>query len=84
MILCKDCIYWIDDKPDYDRIMHPEDMDTGEYMKMPFEIKKCKCSNITLFERNPNDNGVSLCDGSDYRAVMYTGPNFGCVNGIKI
>jgi hypothetical protein len=78
---CKECKYWVDDKTDYDKIMHPEDYDTGEEMKMPFEVRKCKHPNITLFERNPDPKGVSLCDGSDYRAVMYAGPEYGCVNG---
>ncbi len=81
MIFCKDCLFWIDDESDTNYIMHPFDEDTFKEKKMPFLVKRCNCSNITLFERNPNIDGVSLCDGSNYRAAMYTGENFGCVNG---
>jgi len=51
MITCKECKYWIDDYPDYDEIMHPENCDTGEEIKMPFEVRKCKCPDIVLFKR---------------------------------
>jgi len=85
MITCKECRYWAESSDDDDdRIMHPEDPDTYEPMALPFSVKKCTSENITLFERNPDSAGVSLCDGSDYRAQMYTGPDFGCVNGAPL
>jgi hypothetical protein len=77
---CKECKFWEEVKDEYDPIASPEDEDGG-LKKMPFEVRICKSPNITLFERNPNPNGVSLCDGSDYMATMYTGPEFGCING---
>ena len=82
MCLCKSCIYW-QDNDNMNSIMHPYDDDTYEEMVMPFIVKRCCCPNITLFERNPNSNGVSLCDGSHYHAAMYTGCEYGCVNGVK-
>ena len=81
MKTCKTCIYWVDTDDDFDSIMHPWDYDTdSKKMDMPFEVRECTSRNITLFERNPDPQGVSLCDGSDYRANMYTGPDYGCVN----
>ena len=80
MIECKSCRYWIDNK-EWDAIMHPMDYDTDEEMRMPFEVRKCTHPSITLFERNPDPRGVSLTDGSMYHAAMYTGPEYGCVNG---
>jgi hypothetical protein len=79
---CKDCKHW-EDGDEYDLIMHPLDPDTYNFMEMPFKVFECKNPNITLFERNPNSNGVSLCDGSDYKAKMYTGEDFGCINAEK-
>lgn len=77
---CETCKYWkkvpLDD---FDQIANPTDEDTCEPKEMPFEVRECSSPNITLFERNPNADGISLTDGSDYRAVMYTGPSFGCV-----
>jgi hypothetical protein len=81
---CRNCKYW--QIPEgcngyvSDSIYNPIDPDTFESMKMPFEVRECKSGNITLFERNPNPKGVSLQDGSDYFATMYTGPLYGCVN----
>jgi len=81
MKTCKSCIYWVDPQDSYDEIIHPWDHDTeSQKMDMPFEVKKCTSDNITLFERNPDSKGVSLCDGSNYRATMYTGQDYGCVN----
>ena len=76
---CKDCEYWVDDD-DTDLIMHPIDPHTRNKIRMLFDVRKCNHPSIMLFERNPNPAGVSLCDGEDYRAEMYTGPMFGCVN----
>ena len=81
--ICKNCRFWAVNKEDYNPhndIIEPLDPDTYKPMKMPFEVKVCMSDNITWFERNPNSNGVSLVDGSDYYARMLTGENFGCVN----
>ena len=80
-MICKDCRWWTD--ADYSHICHPDDFDTGEEMEMPFQVCECKHPNITLFERNPDIRGISLCDGSNYHATMYTGEQFGCVNWEK-
>jgi hypothetical protein len=77
---CKTCKNWcITSNSSRDGIAQPEDPDTCEEAQMPFEVRECCSDNITLFERNPNSNGISLKDGSDYHAVMYTGEDFGCV-----
>lgn len=81
MAHCIDCKYWHKaDKDCNDGITNPVDPDTYEPMEMPFQVLPCNHPNITLFERNPDPRGVSLVDGSDYYAQMYTGPMFGCVN----
>jgi hypothetical protein len=80
---CKECQFWGYDPDKYngdDDITDPIDEDTFEPKAMPFKVRLCNSPNIVLFERNPNSNGVSLCDGSNYRAKMYTGEDFGCVN----
>lgn len=83
MIRCKECIFWkMPDNNIYDPIARPEDEDGGLKI-MPFDVRICKSPNQTLFERNPNINGISLNDGSEYSAVLYTGQEFGCVNGKK-
>jgi hypothetical protein len=77
---CKTCEHWCRTSDDrWDGIANPYDPDTMDYAVMPFEVRQCTSPNIVYFERNPNSNGISLKDGSDYRAVMYTGEDFGCV-----
>ena len=83
MIKCKECKYW--KKPnEYDEIATPIDQDTYKPMVLPFEVRICESENITLFERNPNSNGVSLRDGSDFHCAMYTGEDYGCINGCRL
>lgn len=84
MCLCKKCKFWIASDPnDRAPIEYPEDEDTYELKKMPFEVHECKSTKITRFERSPDITGVSLRDGSDYCVHMYTGEEFGCVNGVE-
>ena len=80
MKTCKDCAFWENYDDCHGQITQPVDPDTWEPMDIGFEVKACKSGNITIFERNPNKDGVSLTDGSNYYARMFTGPDYGCVN----
>lgn len=82
MEYCRDCFHWAKEQGN-SGIIKPIDPDTLEYMEMPFMVGRCDHPGITLFERNPDPAGVSLCDGSQYMAEMYTGEKFGCVNWTK-
>ena len=77
MNTCKDCRHWQAD--DYDRVAKPIDYETGEEMEVPFEVRRCKSTELMEFERPQHSNQAAVCDGSDYRAVLITGPDFGCV-----
>ena len=78
---CKNCKWWIDDSGErWDPIMHPEDLDTCGEMAMPFEVRVCKSPKVIKFERPIEENGASVCDGSDYMATLYTAPEFGCIH----
>lgn len=80
MKTCKDCAFWENYNDYHGQIEEPIDPDTYRPMDIGFDVKACKSDNITIFERNPNRDGVSLTDGSQYYARMFTGPDYGCVN----
>ena len=82
MIKCKDCKFWIvPEDAFYDEILEPTDEDTCEPKEMPFKVKVCGCPEILTFERPVKENQATVVDGSHYKATLYTGPEFGCVNG---
>lgn len=79
---CKTCAHWkVDNKGalNADDIQAPVDPDTFEPMQMPFEVRRCTTDNIMYFERNPNPNGISVTDASNYFVAIFTGEEFGCV-----
>jgi len=80
---CRTCTHW-QKEPEgkhwgAQRIIEPEDIDTGEYMEMPFEVRYCKCPRILFCERPVESCGASVADGSGYNANLLTGPEFGCL-----
>lgn len=83
MKLCKTCMHWKYKETSYssyqnDEICSPVDSDCTP-MIMPFKVNMCSNPKQVLFERPVLINGFALCDGSDYRAKMYTAEEFGCV-----
>lgn len=81
---CQTCRHWkFDPKKDtysYDKeICQPVDVDTGQPMQMPFEVRICKHPAQTFAERPVEQNGFGLVDGSEYCAVLVTAADFGCV-----
>jgi len=87
MNTCKTCIYWVSTTKDLndkewrmDQICNPVDPDTWEPMQVDFEMRACRSPLICYFERTPEKTGITLCDGSEYLAIMLTGEDFGCIN----
>ena len=76
---CQTCRWWTP-ADDYNEIAHPLDP-TNDYlpMAMPFEVRLCKSPKLLFYER-PAIDGGTVVDGSQYKASLLTGPEFGCVN----
>lgn len=80
MQTCKTCRHWTDPARHYEeRICKPEDQDTFELIRLSFTVKICKHPNQGFCETPAGDNLFSLQDGSNYRALLATAENFGCV-----
>lgn len=86
---CKTCKYWRLGKSDeYDRIIFPfkpggsyEQCKTEEEAAAMFGHRVRRCQNPKLlFYQRPEIDGACVVDGSEYRAELITGENFGCVN----
>ena len=82
---CKDCRWWSNEigQYDYDAIVFPEDPETMARIPqelLEFEVRRCVQPKLIVFQRPEHADGLSVCDGSQYKANLYTAPNFGCVN----
>ncbi len=78
--ICYTCKHWkIEDDESHWRLF-PEDPDTFEKMKMPFEVRYCRHPRLMQFERPIEPDQASCMDGSEFRADLATGPEFGCVH----
>lgn len=82
MKTCKTCRYWT--KPEEIRyweaeLCAPVDPDTYEKMERGFECRLCKHPKQTFCESPTEANGFGLADGSNYKACLITGEDFGCV-----
>lgn len=64
---CGTCKWWT---PSEDGFYNHE----GE----PIMSRQCESPKLLKFAP-PAEDGASLMDGSYYRALMFTGPKFGCV-----
>lgn len=88
MKTCKTCRHWSAPEPDdnfyEDRLIRPFDPDTYTPMKMPFEVRICRQPTQTFCEYPVESNGFGLADASNYRAVLATGEDFGCVRHEEI
>lgn len=76
---CISCRHWIATDPEEDWILHPVDTDTWKRMELPFEVRECQHPAQTFCERPVERNGFGVADGSEYKARLFTGPDFGCV-----
>ena len=81
---CENCRWWaVPDVMEYDEIVRPVDPDSYEQIPthlLGFEVRRCTSPRLVQFERPTDPDQASICDGSGYRAVLYTGPQFGCTN----
>ncbi len=64
---CDTCKHW----------KHAEDFIGVDGSDDPWMV--CDHPRLLKFER-PDKDGASLMDGSYYKAVLHTGPKFGCVH----
>lgn len=66
----------------YDVYVDPEHKD-GNYERhdviAPHAVRACQ-SPLLRFYEVPAANGATVCDGSEYWAGLFTGPDFGCAN----
>ena len=84
---CRDCKYWLDterDDNDADGYDHYQslrfDLHPSTYEKVgKVKAKYCGSANL-LFYQSPGANQATVVDGSQYKAALITGPEFGCVN----
>lgn len=80
MRICKTCIYWVaGDGRDYG-IEKPIDPDTYEEMENMHEVRQCKSPKLLFAEFPTEKTWCAVVDGSNYRAVLYTAEEFGCIN----
>ena len=86
---CKTCKHWVLDTDDeYNRIIFPckpgddyEQCETEEEAAKLFGHRVRRCRNPKLlFYQRPEITGACVVDGSEYRAELLTGEDFGCVN----
>ena len=49
-------------------------------MVLPFEVRYCKSPLLGFYERPVESHGACVVDGSEFRAELITGPEFGCAN----
>ena len=79
MQTCETCKYWTG-RDKCDRVTDPEDPDTWEPMAMPWLVRYCEHPRLMQFERPIERDQASCVDGSNYRARLACGPDFGCVH----
>ena len=85
---CKNCKYWILDTDDeYNCLIFPyrpdksyNQCETEEEAALVFGCRVRRCRNPKLlFYQRPEKTGAAVMDGSEYRAELITGEDFGCV-----
>lgn len=79
---CKSCRWWREQEglgkgPGDLALRNPVTYELIE--PQPFELRECHSPKVRFFER-PEQDGAALLDGSEYYAVLVTGPDFGCVH----
>ena len=88
---CSACRWWqLDESDSYHDIVSPYDPVTYDQIdpteeggeakiaeKFGHAVRRCRCPGITFYQR-PARDGATVCDGSEYKADLITGPDFGC------
>ncbi len=83
---CETCQYWLlGEESRYSRVIFPEDPETGDQeededknaAKWGYKVRRCKHPRLLFYQR-PDKDAAAVCDGSEYRAELLTGPDFGC------
>lgn len=86
---CKTCKHWVLGEDDeYNRLIFPynptknyEQCETEEEAAALFggRVRRCRHPKLLFYQR-PEINGAAVMDGSEYKAELVTGEEFGCVN----
>lgn len=83
---CENCKWWqLDEDSRYSRVIFPCDPATYEQeedeeknaAKWGHKVRQCKHPRLLFYQR-PDRDAAAVCDGSEYRAELLTGPDFGC------
>lgn len=83
---CESCAFWkLDESSRYSNVIFPYDPETYEKeedeeanaAKWGHKVRKCTHPRVLFYQR-PDKGGAAVCDGSEYRAELLTGPEFGC------
>lgn len=86
---CKTCKHWVLGEADeYNRLIFPykpgddwNQCETEEEAATLFGHRVRRCRNPKLlFYQRPEISGAAVMDGSEYKAELITGEDFGCVN----
>jgi hypothetical protein len=79
METCKNCKWWQTKNDwDYEGIRYDRDPNYERILNKVY-AQECKSPKLKFYER-PDPDGACVVDGSQYRAELLTGPDFGCVN----
>lgn len=87
MNTCSTCRHWQFDSTRYNTIVMPykpndswEQCETEEeaVAQRGYRVRYCKAPGVVFYQQ-PAVNGAALCDGSEYKAYLITGEQFGCV-----
>ena len=92
--ICATCKYWEEpvDLDRYDEIIFPYRVD-GSYKSVQSEeeaaamfghrVRRCSSPKILFYQR-PAIDGATVCDGSEFKAVLITGERFSCAGWTTI
>ena len=83
---CATCKHWQEPNEKYDLILYPFHPGTCERTKTEEEaanvfghrVRYCRNPKVEFYQR-PKIDGAAVVDGSEYRAELITGEEFGCV-----
>lgn len=87
MNTCKTCKWWqLGEDDRYGRVLFPEDPETYEQeldeeknaARWGHRARRCRHPRLLFYQR-PDRDAAAVCDGSQYKAALLTGEDFGCV-----
>lgn len=82
--ICRNCTYWTPPKGEWEwsDIRLDRDANLNPINAHIPHANECKSPKAVFYSR-PDKDGCALVDGSEYKAALLTGPEFGCVNFVK-